>query len=130
MSISHKKHGYHAILESQGAWSKMEMADLQILMESAAEVANVTPLQYSFHNFGDGFGKTGLMILAGGHITVSTWPKDNYAAFDIFMNHSKDQLQKAIDVIKNADTGGTIDCKIFSRGLPAPKLTIYTSASS
>ena len=37
------------------------------------------------HDFGEGMGVTGVVILAESHISIHSWPEHDYAAIDIFM---------------------------------------------
>ena len=58
---------------------------MEDLLSSAAKIACATILSSNFHEFGEGFGITGVLVLAESHISVHTWPEYNYAALDIFM---------------------------------------------
>jgi len=50
------------------------------------------------HNFGEGSGVTGVVLLAESHISIHTWPELKYAAVDIFMCGACDP-QRAIPVL-------------------------------
>lgn len=50
-----------------------------------AEIAGATVLNQQWHHFGDGFGITGVVMLAESHMSIHTWPEHGYAAVDIFM---------------------------------------------
>jgi len=55
-----------------------------ILIDGAIK-SGATVLSDHFHHFGDGYGITGVIILAESHISIHTWPEKNYAAIDVFM---------------------------------------------
>ena len=50
-----------------------------------AEIAGATVLNQQWHHFGEGFGITGVVMLAESHMSIHTWPEHGYAAVDIFM---------------------------------------------
>ena len=56
----------------------------EILIDGAKK-SGATVLSDHFHHFGDGYGLTGVIVLAESHISIHTWPKKNYAAIDVFM---------------------------------------------
>jgi S-adenosylmethionine decarboxylase len=52
----------------------------------------------AWHNF-EGGGFTGVICLAESHLSIHTWPGDNYITFDIYLsNHSRDNSHKAREV--------------------------------
>ena len=77
--------GKHVILECAGSQAHLAIADMKNLILKAANEAGATPITSKFHHFGEGMGVTGVLVLAESHITVHTWPEDDYAAFDFFM---------------------------------------------
>ena len=56
----------------------------EILIDGAKK-SGATVLSDHFHHFGDGYGLTGVIVLAESHISIHTWPEKNYAAIDVFM---------------------------------------------
>lgn len=56
----------------------------QILLRSA-QAAGATPIFSKFHQFGDGQGVTGVLLLRESHISIHTWPEHCFAAVDVFM---------------------------------------------
>lgn len=54
-------------------------------LKEACLAAGAQILSSESHNFGDGFGVTGVVILAESHASFHTWPEHNYMALDIFM---------------------------------------------
>ncbi len=77
--------GKHVILECAGAQAHLGIVKMKALINEAAIKAGATPITNKFHHFGEGMGVTGVLVLAESHITVHTWPENNYAAFDFFM---------------------------------------------
>ena len=55
------------------------------LLIDGAKISGATVLSDHFHHFGEGFGITGVIVLAESHISIHTWPEKKYAAVDIFM---------------------------------------------
>lgn len=77
--------GKHVLIECSGEIATLGEEALNSLLTRAAEAAGATILSSNFHLFGKGCGVTGVLVLAESHITVHTWPENNYAAFDVFM---------------------------------------------
>lgn len=49
-----------------------------------------------FHSFGDEGGVTGVIVLAESHLSVHTWPEENYVTLDVYVcNYSTDNRAKA-----------------------------------
>ncbi len=107
--------GYHAIIEHIGAISHFDIEALNVLLRKAAHAANATVLKADFHDFGDRAGNTGVLMLAESHISIHTWPENNYAAIDIFVCSSKESVEDAISVLRQADKNGSFDCQILER---------------
>lgn len=59
--------------------------ELKELLVNAALAANATVLNNNWHEFGKGFGVTGVVLLSESHISVHTWPEDCFLSIDIFM---------------------------------------------
>lgn len=93
--------GQHALLDLFGTGEWSDAAQLEGVMRRAAEAAGATVLGAHFHHFGEGFGVTGVLMLAESHISVHTWPERDYAAFDIFMCGSA-EIDAAIACIEAA----------------------------
>ena len=86
------------------------------LLISAAKAAGATVLHAHTHHFGEGQGVSGLVVLAESHISVHTWPEQNFAAFDIFMcgNTNPDV---SLVFLKNKFKPNKISVKKLKRGL-------------
>lgn len=95
--------GRHIILDIHGA-NPTDLASLdriQDIMQSAIIAAKATLLHIHLHHFGEGYGVSGVAVLAESHISVHTWPEKAYAAFDVFMcGDAKPEV--ACEVIRHA----------------------------
>lgn len=70
----------------------------KILWE-AALVAKSTPLKTSIHKF-PLQGMTGVVLLAESHISIHTWPENNYMAVDIFTCSKQAKPREALEFLK------------------------------
>ena len=107
--------GHHALIDASGPISQLNSDDIMRIMKGAASAAGATILKHNMHDFGPQFGKTGVVLLAESHISVHTWPEDDYAAFDIFMCGKKQHLLKAIDFIKTHSNQSNFKVNIVAR---------------
>lgn len=55
------------------------------ILKHAALEAKATILGSNFHEFGEGSGYTGVLVLSESHISIHTWPEFQLATIDIFM---------------------------------------------
>jgi S-adenosylmethionine decarboxylase len=86
-------------------------------LEQAAVAAGATPLKGDYHGFGEGFGVTGVIILAESHISWHTWPEKNgYVALDIFMCGKCDP-RDAMPLIVNYFKPKSITITVSERGI-------------
>lgn len=77
--------GRHFIIDLFGASNLDDQARMEAAMRQAVEVAGATLLHIHLHVFEPNGGLSGVAVLAESHISVHTWPENNYAAFDVFM---------------------------------------------
>lgn len=82
----------------------------------AAREAGATVLADNFHYFGEESGVTGVVVLSESHISIHTWPEENYAAVDIFMCGSCDP-RTSVNVIAAALESKKFDSNILFRGI-------------
>lgn len=82
-----KAGGKHLIVDYWGVDSAKltETKEIESILKQGAIEAGATILGSSFHEFGEGYGITGVIILSESHISIHTWPEKEYAAIDIFM---------------------------------------------
>jgi len=95
--------GTHVLADLSGVAPAL-LADgkrLETLLRDAAAAAGATILHSHFHAFGPGQGVTGVVLLAESHISIHTWPEQQFAAADIFMCGAS-QPELALAVIRAA----------------------------
>jgi S-adenosylmethionine decarboxylase len=82
-----KAGGRHLIVDYWGVPSEklVSCEEIDAVFRRGAETAGATVLSSHFHHFGDGYGITGVTILSESHMSIHTWPENNYCAIDIFM---------------------------------------------
>jgi len=85
-----------------------DIAAISEALISAAAKCGVTVLQKSFHKFSPQ-GVSGVVVIAESHISIHTWPENNYAAVDFFtcsdicdVNIAADYLKKIFKSKKTA----------------------------
>ncbi len=79
--------GEHILIDLWGV-DKQLLSDVDTItkiLSSGAEKSGATILFTHFHHFGEDYGVTGVLVLAESHISIHTWPENNYCAIDIFM---------------------------------------------
>ncbi len=77
--------GKHLIVEFWGASNISDADSVEKALVLAARKAGATLLKSDVHDFGDGMGVTGVVMLAESHISIHTWPERKYAALDVFV---------------------------------------------
>jgi S-adenosylmethionine decarboxylase len=77
--------GHHLIVECYGASHLRDLGRIEQGLREAAVQSRATIISMSFHSFGMDQGITGVAMLAESHMSVHTWPENNYCAIDIFM---------------------------------------------
>ncbi|MBP9218982.1 MAG: adenosylmethionine decarboxylase [Sterolibacterium sp.] len=64
--------------------------------QKLVEQAGLHALQTLFHRFEPEGGVTGMVVLAESHLSLHTWPEENYVTLDVYVcNHSADNRDKA-----------------------------------
>lgn len=108
--------GRHLILDFWGA----SQLDNPVLMEQALRAcvtdAGATLLHIHLHRFSPSGGLSGVAVLAESHISVHTWPENDFAAFDIFMCGDT-RPEKAVEVLKKAFAPETVSVVEHLRGV-------------
>lgn len=93
--------GKHLILDFWGARELDNPALMEKTLRVCVEAAGATLLHIHLHRFSPSGGLSGVAVLAESHISVHTWPENDFAAFDIFMCGDA-RPEKAVDVLKDA----------------------------
>ncbi|MCX7897596.1 MAG: adenosylmethionine decarboxylase [Rhodocyclaceae bacterium] len=69
---------------------------LKALCLKAVSESGLTVVGELFHQFGDGGGVTGAVVLAESHLAIHTWPEKRYVTLDVYVcNYSQDNRAKA-----------------------------------
>ena len=83
------------------------MLDAQLLEKACKEAvkkSGLTEVNCLFHQFPNS-GVTGVVLLAESHLSIHTWPENNYLNLDIFVcNFNYDNTTKARDLFKQLQT--------------------------
>ena len=105
--------GKHLIIDLYNAHHLNDIDLMRRAIHDIIKQTNSTLLFENFHHFQPS-GITGVACLAESHISVHTWPEDNYAAFDIFVCGDA-QPEVAISIVKQY-FGGTEQSTLLHRG--------------
>ena len=107
--------GQHFIIDFWGEQFLQDVDVIEQALKDAAIIAGAILLHIHLHKFADQGGVTGVALLAESHISVHTWPEDNYAAFDVFMCGNA-QPEKAIELLKQVFQPTKVEVKKILRG--------------
>ncbi|MCK5295713.1 MAG: adenosylmethionine decarboxylase [Alphaproteobacteria bacterium] len=77
--------GKHLLIDFWGSRFCADKKVIEKALKTAAETCGATILKINLHEYGEGFGITGVAILAESHISIHTWPEISYIALDVFM---------------------------------------------
>lgn len=92
---------------------------LQELFERIADESGLTRLQSMFNKFPDGElvegGVSGVVVITESHLSIHTWPKDRYAAVDVFTCGKPEKAYKAAKLVAEY-LGGRILQVVIDRG--------------
>ena len=92
--------GTHLIIDLHGAERLDDIGYMEKTLIECVEVAGATLLHIHLHRF-EPTGVSGVAVLAESHISVHSWPENDYAAFDVFMcGDARPEL--CVDVLKRA----------------------------
>ncbi len=84
-------------------------------MTEAAALCGATLLDIKLHAFGENQGVTGVALLAESHISIHTWPENQFAAIDVFMCGDC-RPTRAVEVFKRAFKPQRVNVSDHSRG--------------
>ena len=108
--------GGHLLLDLWGASNLTDPDRIAAALAEAARAAGATILHSHLHQFGDGGGVSGVLVLAESHISIHTWPERDFAAIDIFMCGACDPL-KSVPVLREAFQPADLQISEHRRGL-------------
>jgi S-adenosylmethionine decarboxylase len=89
--------GLHILsnFESTKLERMLQYHSFQEFVEAAVREVGLNQVGAAWHNF-DGGGFTGVLCLAESHLSIHTWPHENYITFDIYLsNHTRDNSPSA-----------------------------------
>jgi len=107
--------GIHLIIDFWHAEHLTDLTYIEGALRDAALAADATILHIHLHKFDGGEGVTGVALLAESHISIHTWPENNYAALDVFMCGDA-QPEKSLKVLREVFKPKSIDVKNLQRG--------------
>ncbi len=92
--------GLHIVSDLFGCKKLDVLTDKEKIEKNLVELvkkSGLTVVGTYFHQFGEGNGVTGVVVLAESHISVHTWPeKDGFVNMDVFVcNVLNDNTEKA-----------------------------------
>ena len=108
--------GGHLLLDFWGASNLTDPAGVKAALCEAARASGATILHAHMHQFGEGGGVSGVVVLAESHISIHTWPERDFAAVDIFMCGACDP-HLAVPVLRHAFQPVTVKLTEHRRGL-------------
>lgn len=77
--------GTHIIIDLYGASRLDDIPYMEKCMKECIELAGATLLHFHLHHFTPNGGISGVAVLSESHMSVHTWPENEFAAFDVFM---------------------------------------------
>lgn len=107
--------GKHLLIDLYGAKHLTDLGFIQKQLSNAALLCGATLLDTRFHEFGENQGITGVALLAESHISIHTWPENEYAAIDIFMC-GQCNPELAITPLTTAFEATKVDVSAHARG--------------
>lgn len=107
--------GTHLIADFFGASQLFECTPAGPILQEAALAAKATVLDVNMHDFGERYGFTGVAVLAESHISIHTWPENDYAAIDIFMCGDADP-NKSLEVLRRYFQPTHEEVQVIARG--------------
>lgn len=108
--------GKHLIAEFWGAANISDPETVRGAMVSAAIKTGATVLDSNTHDFGEGMGVTGVVLLSESHISIHSWPEIGYAALDIFVCGDHVDPYLAIESLKEEFAPSKVEVTEHRRG--------------
>jgi S-adenosylmethionine decarboxylase len=108
--------GGHLLLDLWGARNLTDPEAIDSALREAALAAGATILHTHLHQFGEGGGVSGVLVLAESHISIHTWPERDFAAIDIFMCGACDP-HRSVPLLQRAFQPDDMQLSEYRRGL-------------
>ncbi len=95
--------GFHYIVEASGCDQEVigDAEKMREILTQAAKEGNMEIKTSYFYKFTP-TGISGIVIVAESHISIHTWPENQYVALDVYVCGSKSKPEKTINYILNA----------------------------
>ena len=110
--------GKHLLIDLKGGTRFDDLDFIEKTLRECIDVTGATLLHIHLHHFTPYGGVSGVAVLAESHISIHTWPEENFAALDVFMCGDT-QPEKAVDVLRNAFQPQEVDVQTVRRGQTA-----------
>lgn len=107
--------GGHLLVDFWGASNLTDPEAIENALKAAATAANATILHSYMHQFGEGGGVSGVVVLAESHISIHTWPERDFAAIDVFMC-GKCNPHQSLPILMETFQPQTVDLSEQRRG--------------
>ena len=119
--------GVHFIVEASGCGEVItDVSKLQDILVEAAKQANAQVWSVSFNRFPPD-GVSGVVVISESHLSVHTWPEENYMALDIYTCGVKSMPFKAVEYVLEKVEAKRSHITEISRGLDDNDQVFYHS---
>ena len=119
--------GVHFIVEASGCGEVIkDVSKLQDILVEAAKRANAQVWSVSFNLFPP-TGVSGVVVISESHLSVHTWPEENYMALDIYTCGEKSMPLKAVEYVLQKVDAKRSHITEISRGLDDNDQVFYHS---
>jgi S-adenosylmethionine decarboxylase len=103
-----------------------DVSKLQDILVEAAKQANTQVWSVSFSRFPPN-GVSGVVVISESHLSVHTWPEENYMALDIYTCGAKSMPFKAVEYVLQKVDAKRSHITEISRGLDDDDHIFYHS---
>ncbi|MDA0711108.1 MAG: polyamine aminopropyltransferase [bacterium] len=112
--------GRHVLVELHDCREDVlnNVADIELQMIAAAHAAGATVINTTFHHFAP-MGVSGVVVIQESHLSIHTWPEQNFAAVDIFTCGLHVDPWRAVSYLKDAFRARRGDAQEIPRGTDA-----------
>ena len=119
--------GIHFIVEASGCGEVIgDVSTLQDILVEAARRANAQVWSVSFNRFPPN-GVSGVVVISESHLSVHTWPEENYMALDIYTCGEKSMPFNAVQYVLEKIDAKRSHITEISRGLDDNDQIFYHS---